>query len=79
MTIFLYLNFNPRPCVRGDYFGPFDGLFFLFQSTPLREGRRLAALSQSELSDFNPRPCVRGDNIAPSYDGFAEISIHAPA
>ena len=35
----------------------------LFQSTPLREGRRLLSKAMLLLIGFNPRPCVRGDVI----------------
>ena len=35
--------------------------FYLFQFTPLREGRHEAEQVQNELLDFNSRPCVRGD------------------
>ena len=35
--------------------------FWLFQSTPLREGRRFSFAVASSSSSFNPRPCARGD------------------
>ena len=34
---------------------------FLFQFTPLREGRRRAAVRRRQRQYFNSRPCVRGD------------------
>jgi len=36
----LTIRFNPRPCARGDIINLLIGGFSLFQSTPLREGRR---------------------------------------
>ena len=33
----------------------------MFQSTPLREGRRFFVLALLDEIRFNPRPCVRGD------------------
>ncbi len=55
-------GFNPRPCARGD-----ACIFLLlqlrtaFQSTPLREGRRLVGEYVGRRRGFNPRPCARGD------------------
>ncbi len=37
-------------------------VFYLFQSTPLREGRRLFHSQKNSRKCFNPRPCARGDN-----------------
>jgi len=37
---YMVLNFNPRPCVRGDYVLSWPGESAKFQSTPLRKGRR---------------------------------------
>ena len=60
-------NFNSRPCVRGDLlvYHRFGGIL-KFQFTPLREGRRLAAICNvAKGFYFNSRPCVRGDS--PGY------------
>ena len=55
-------DFNPRPCVRGDSGAPPRWTWTrLFQSTPLREGRRLSLTGRRGTPNFNPRPCVRGD------------------
>jgi len=35
-----------------------------FQSTPLREGRRIVSGSEAKGECFNPRPCARGDIMA---------------
>ena len=65
-------DFNSRPCVRGDGKG---GLYmdgqFLFQFTPLREGRPVfpATLANSP-ADFNSRPCVRGDVKSLRFGGI---------
>ena len=55
--------FNSRPCGRGDTVPVPLGLrTFLFQFTPLREGRRLARLLWRKAArNFNSRPCGRGD------------------
>ena len=42
----------------------------MFQSTPLREGRRGRRLPGKTFLCFNPRPCVRGDNKLLSSAGF---------
>jgi len=35
--------------------------YYVFQSTPLREGRLRKLIWQRNVSGFNPRPCARGD------------------
>jgi len=54
--------FNPRPCARGDQV-PLEcsECHQMFQSTPLREGRRIYFLDGHLYMRFNPRPCARGD------------------
>ena len=53
----------------------------MFQSTPPREGRPLAAdAGLVQRLSFNPRPRVRGDVIGRDAASFGEaVSIHAPA
>ena len=61
----MWQNFNSRPSARGDRF--WTALFariLLFQFTPLREGRRRAASSQTLPAYFNSRPSARGDGSA---------------
>ena len=56
------IYFNSRPCVRGD---PAETKYtkddYLFQFTPLREGRPSGHSEKGALPYFNSRPCVRGD------------------
>ena len=73
--------FNPRPYERGDcaeLLLPPD--LKVFQSTPLREGRRFNLSPKvSQSSSFNPRPYERGDiDYKPKIQGFEDVSIHAP-
>ena len=55
-------HFNSRPSARGDRSGQsrVHG-FFIFQFTPLREGRRFFRDFVDDLIDFNSRPSARGD------------------
>src|SRR5690606_9027416 len=51
-----------------------------FQSTPLREGRRVGeGLREGEERTFNPRPCARGDECRRRRQLSSRLSIHAPA
>ncbi len=51
-----------------------------FQSTPLREGRRVLRYPPVRGAGFNPRPCARGDHIGlGSRYTNQRVSIHAPA
>ena len=58
------LHFNSRPSARGDSMIATHGGDFLFQFTPLREGRPLPAprLVQGQRY-FNSRPSARGDRV----------------
>jgi len=61
---------SPQPCCWA----------VLFQSTPLREGRRSPCPPSPRRTCFNPRPCARGDRgnlVAGRMD--CKVSIHAPA
>lgn len=40
---------------------------YVFQSTPLREGRPFRGFHNLDLTCFNPRPYVRGDCLAVFY------------
>ena len=52
---------------------------FIFQFTPLREGRRLRGLLLRLLQfHFNSRPSARGDQATDGYMAHVLISIHAP-
>ena len=51
---------------------------FLFQFTPLREGRRQTPLGALKPSDFNSRPSARGDLCIYRHPSIVQISIHAP-
>ena len=51
----------------------------VFQSTPLREGRRCAPCGTCPNGDrFNPRPSVRGDQQELTLLNQLVVSIHAP-
>jgi len=50
-----------------------------FQSTPLREGRPMAAMLRAVIISFNPRPCARGDGRGITSFMALQVSIHAPA
>ena len=77
--------FNSRPCERGDWYTWGASIQpNIFQFTPLREGRRAAALRRpahtARHQDFNSRPCERGDLLVQGCGPLdAPISIHAPA
>ena len=49
-----------------------------FQSTPLWEGRPLAAAQRRNPGGFNPRPCGRGDARQGAVRRLRTVSIHAP-
>jgi len=51
----------------------------MFQSTPLREGRRMRESRRSRHRSFNPRPCARGDLTCLTILHLVSVSIHAPA
>ena len=53
---------------------------FLFQFTPLREGRpNCACVVSGTCADFNSRPSARGDEaLRNTYISVDAISIHAP-
>ena len=56
-------HFNSRPSARGDLFPSFCCLnAFLFQFTPLREGRHGLPHGVEAVSHFNSRPSARGDH-----------------
>jgi len=79
-AIYALSCFNPRPCARGDlYWILIFRTFIKFQSTPLREGRRLALKESNIVTCFNPRPCARGDGFNPTISAYRHVSIHAPA
>ena len=52
--------------------------FFLFQFTPLREGRPGKAMRLYECFDFNSRPSARGDDIHVDEAGFATVFQFTP-
>ena len=74
------LYFNSRPSARGDI--PSMNATrrgFLFQFTPLREGRRAKPRRSIGIYFyFNSRPSARGDNNIHRPQGMGQISIHAP-
>ena len=52
---------------------------FVFQFTPLREGRPEILLALRLSNDFNSRPSARGDGAPPEpMEATPAISIHAP-
>ena len=52
---------------------------WLFQFTPLREGRRKSLPNPPRWTDFNSRPYARGDSDDASIlAAILDISIHAP-
>ena len=56
-------DFNSRPCERGDLGRQrVRDDAFIFQFTPLREGRQRAAPPAHCARYFNSRPCERGDS-----------------
>ena len=56
--------FNSRPSARGDDFQNIGIIRFIFQFTPLREGRPFLSVCKYCFCYFNSRPSARGD--APS-------------
>ena len=73
-------HFNSRPSARGDPDIPAPSpQAWLFQFTPLREGRREGhhRYAYSPLN-FNSRPSARGDRAAAARRRPRHISIHAP-
>ena len=74
-------SFNPRPSARGDpkdYREKMNTI--VFQSTPLREGRRHKMNHLKPLpKSFNPRPSARGDMTYEELtSNIGVVSIHAP-
>ena len=58
-------NFNSRPSARGDSSIFASSRFlFIFQFTPLREGRRASPRRPSAHRYFNSRPSARGDAVS---------------
>ena len=74
------LYFNSRPSARGDI--PSMNATrrgFLFQFTPLREGRRAKPRRSIGIYFyFNSRPSARGDSMKVFMKESLRISIHAP-
>ena len=74
-------SFNPRPCARGDQ-RPCCGRNrrYLFQSTPLREGRREQVAACLDYLMFQSTPLREGRHVGQCLDRAAPlVSIHAPA
>ena len=62
-------HFNSRPSARGDVGKCLACISpYIFQFTPLREGRQLAYHGLCESHDFNSRPSARGDHIDNACD-----------
>ena len=60
------LYFNSRPCTRGDVlYLRYIKIDFVFQFTPLHEGRQAKANNAEQSDYFNSRPCTRGDRAHP--------------
>jgi len=74
-------SFNPRPCARGD--PSFETSFrnlYLFQSTPLREGRPSGLASIVRSINVSIHAPARGATDPWTYmAGNQYVSIHAPA
>ena len=70
--------FNSRPSARGDIAGGCGRGKWLFQFTPLREGRRATSIFPKSSCYFNSRPSARGDAVATPGGFRGLISIHAP-
>ena len=51
---------------------------FIFQFTPLREGRRFILAAVALARYFNSRPSARGDMVGVQFWQIGDISIHAP-
>ena len=60
----IVLNFNSRPCERGDHFPIANQLWLLlyFNSRPCERGDISANFGKPCGNYFNSRPCERGDN-----------------
>ena len=71
-------DFNSRPSARGDLSGYIQPSAFLFQFTPLREGRRLVRYFDRVRIAFQFTPLREGRRIAESEPRRLAISIHAP-
>ena len=71
-------NFNSRPSARGDHPKNFRQILYIFQFTPLREGRRREDTPPADRLYFNSRPSARGDCDVDNRREKAAISIHAP-
>ena len=72
--------FNSRPSARGD---PLTAtavlsISYLFQFTPLREGRQAQTVGFLRRWYFNSRPSARGDSMQYNMSIRKIISIHAP-
>ena len=60
------LSFNPRPCIRGDFYGYTLGLSFpWFQSTPLHKGRPMATNHARNFGLFQSTPLHKGRPYQP--------------
>ena len=71
--------FNSRPSARGDPSSSAqDAPEYVFQFTPLREGRLACCECCSVLRHFNSRPSARGDVLRRRSLYHQGISIHAP-
>ena len=55
-----------------------DPYYYIFQFTPLREGRLLPTRRKPMQTNFNSRPSARGDERKKGKQASAGISIHAP-
>ena len=75
----LCLNFNSRPCVRGDERVKAVGKLLVFQFTPLREGRRWKSAGGCGTSLFQFTPLREGRLVSETRRRRDDISIHAPA
>ena len=59
-----YVHFNSRPSARGDKRCYMANMAWIFQFTPLREGRHCWKLEKRLPMHFNSRPSARGDDTA---------------
>ena len=72
-------NFNSRPSARGDPSSSAqDAPEYVFQFTPLREGRLHQERIPLPRLYFNSRPSARGDHAPRRHLPDGAISIHAP-
>ena len=75
-----FINFNSRPCERGDVNAERIHTLAVFQFTPLREGRRIRLLPTGAWSLFQFTPLREGRLRRKAHDiRDISISIHAPA